>query len=347
MKSNVAANPPGGVHVSRSGRGLISPQGHGDGIADGDSLQRGTRTSSSASRLPLTGSHCFSPAHMQPAIGVIGGSGIYQIDGLTNVTEHHRSRRHSDLRPTSSSAGRLAGRAGLLSPAARARPPHPPARTAAPREHLGAALARRALDHLRHRCRLAPGAIRPRHIVLPSQFFDRTSQIHTFFGDGIVAHVALRRSDQPKAAPFLEKARRLDMPVHDGGTYVNMDGPAIQHARRERNESPPRLRRHRHDQSRRGETAPRSGDRPRDDGDDHRLRLLENRRSSRDQRSSHGSPPCQCGNGEVTCFSGCSLRFPPARLARASRPRHGVRHRPQLWPADARERLRRDPRTLL
>lgn len=66
----------------------------------------------------------------------------------------------------------------------------------------------------------------PRHIVLPSQFFDRTSQRHTFFGDGIAAHVAFA---EPISAPLQrllhEHAEALGYLVHRGGTYVNMDGP--------------------------------------------------------------------------------------------------------------------------
>lgn len=70
----------------------------------------------------------------------------------------------------------------------------------------------------------------PRHIVLPTQFFDRTSRRaeHTFFGAGIVAHVAFA---DPISGPLREIVREsaieLGMHVHNGGTYVNMDGPAF------------------------------------------------------------------------------------------------------------------------
>lgn len=66
----------------------------------------------------------------------------------------------------------------------------------------------------------------PEHIVLPSQFFDRTSQIHTFFSGGIVAHVAFA---DPICAPMqriiFEEGTALGFSLHLGGTYVNMDGP--------------------------------------------------------------------------------------------------------------------------
>src|SRR5437762_9452237 len=70
----------------------------------------------------------------------------------------------------------------------------------------------------------------PCDIVLPNQFVDRTKKSleHTFFGRGIVAHIAF-------ADPICEELRQLLLQtcravgarVHDGGTYVNMEGPAF------------------------------------------------------------------------------------------------------------------------
>ena len=70
----------------------------------------------------------------------------------------------------------------------------------------------------------------PRDVVLPSQFYDRTSQraIHTFFGNGIAAHVAFAEPISANLRNLLaESARSLGVTVHNGGTYVNMDGPAF------------------------------------------------------------------------------------------------------------------------
>ncbi|HEY3883975.1 MAG TPA: S-methyl-5'-thioadenosine phosphorylase, partial [Vicinamibacterales bacterium] len=67
----------------------------------------------------------------------------------------------------------------------------------------------------------------PQHLVLPDQFFDRTKgRISTFFGRGLVAHVAF-------AHPVCGRLRRLahdacrsaGATVHDGGTYLCMEGP--------------------------------------------------------------------------------------------------------------------------
>jgi len=70
----------------------------------------------------------------------------------------------------------------------------------------------------------------PRDVLLPSQFYDRTSQraVHTFFGEGIAAHVTFAEPISTGLRRILaEAARAADVTVHDGGTYVNMDGPAF------------------------------------------------------------------------------------------------------------------------
>ena len=67
-------------------------------------------------------------------------------------------------------------------------------------------------------------------MVLPSQFFDRTSQraVHTFFGEGIAAHIGFAEPISADLRNLLaESARSLGYTVHNGGTYVNMDGPAF------------------------------------------------------------------------------------------------------------------------
>jgi 5'-methylthioadenosine phosphorylase len=71
---------------------------------------------------------------------------------------------------------------------------------------------------------------KPCHVVLFDQFLDRTKQsaAHTFFGNGIVAHIAFADPVCEELRQILLKtARSLKVPVHDGGTYVNMEGPAF------------------------------------------------------------------------------------------------------------------------
>jgi 5'-methylthioadenosine phosphorylase len=74
------------------------------------------------------------------------------------------------------------------------------------------------------------GKYAPCDILLPTQFYDRTSRRaeHTFFGDGIAAHISFAEPiSSPLRQLLAETARSLGVRVHDGGTYVNMDGPAF------------------------------------------------------------------------------------------------------------------------
>ena len=69
--------------------------------------------------------------------------------------------------------------------------------------------------------------IAPGHLVLPDQFIDRTrGRVGTFFGRGIVAHVAFADPTCPALTDALAAASSgLDVTVHRGGTYVCMEGP--------------------------------------------------------------------------------------------------------------------------
>lgn len=72
--------------------------------------------------------------------------------------------------------------------------------------------------------------IKPLDFVLPDQFIDRTNQARrmSFFGNGIVAHVSFA---QPVCPDLLNQLydiiKGLGIMVHKGGTYINMEGPAF------------------------------------------------------------------------------------------------------------------------
>jgi 5'-methylthioadenosine phosphorylase len=71
---------------------------------------------------------------------------------------------------------------------------------------------------------------KPCDIVLPDQFVDRTKQSskHTFFGEGIVAHIAFADPICPELRQCLRQSSQvIDVPAHNGGAYVNMEGPAF------------------------------------------------------------------------------------------------------------------------
>lgn len=162
-------------------------------------------------------------------IGIIGGSGLYQIEGLARekwVKVKTPFGEPSDSLLT----GELDGREVVF----------------LPRHGRGHRLLPTELNHRANLWALkklgvawiisvsAVGSLqkkyRPCDVVLIDQFVDRTKQsiAHTFFGRGIVAHLAFADPICPELRSLLlacaleRKAR-----AHDGGTYVNMEGPAF------------------------------------------------------------------------------------------------------------------------
>ncbi len=166
---------------------------------------------------------------VEPAIGIIGGSGLYDIEGLE---ERHEIAVETPWGPPSDAlmAGRLGGRRVIFLPR------HGRGHRLLPTElnHRANIWALRSLGVRWIICVTAVGSLKeeyqPRDIVLPDQYFDRTSrrEHHTFFGSGIVAHVGF---SDPVSAGLREilhhVCREQGRRVHDGGTYVNMDGPAF------------------------------------------------------------------------------------------------------------------------
>ena len=67
----------------------------------------------------------------------------------------------------------------------------------------------------------------PGHIVVPDQVFDFTKgRQRSFFGDGIVAHISTAEPFCPKlSAQLLKALREQDVVVHEGGTYITIEGP--------------------------------------------------------------------------------------------------------------------------
>jgi 5'-methylthioadenosine phosphorylase len=70
--------------------------------------------------------------------------------------------------------------------------------------------------------------LRPLDIVIPNQFVDRTNQARTmtFFGKGMVAHIQFADPVcQDLAKVLYDAGRKTDRKIHMGGTYLNMEGP--------------------------------------------------------------------------------------------------------------------------
>ena len=163
------------------------------------------------------------------AIGVIGGSGLYELEGLTDIEEIKVETPFGEPSDVFIS-GQFGGRRVCFLP-----------RHGRGHRILPSELNHRAniwgLRSLNVRWIIAVTAVgslreeyRPRDIVLPDQFYDRTSRRaeHTFFGNGIVAHVEFGDPVCTQLRDLLfETTEKLGKTVHNGGTYVNMDGPAF------------------------------------------------------------------------------------------------------------------------
>lgn len=162
-------------------------------------------------------------------IGIIGGSGLYNIEGFTNqkwVRVKTPFGNPSDELLT----GTLAGCEVVFLPR------HARGHRILPSElnHRANIWAMKKLGVAWIISVSAVGSLqkkyRPCDIVLPDQFLDRTKRDfeHTFFGRGIVGHVAFADPIAEELRQLLLKsARALKARVHDGGTYVNMEGPAF------------------------------------------------------------------------------------------------------------------------
>ncbi|OQW94785.1 MAG: methylthioadenosine phosphorylase [Verrucomicrobia bacterium A1] len=170
------------------------------------------------------------------SVGIIGGTGLYDLPGIERLGEVRVATPFGE--PSDVYVhGQLAGRD----------------------VHF---LARHGRDHrilpseLNHRANIwgfkalgvdailavsavgsLQSALAPRDAIVPDQFFDRTkiSERHTFFGKGIVAHIAFAEPVCPVLRAVLAAAARATAAadggaprrVQEGGTYVNMEGPAF------------------------------------------------------------------------------------------------------------------------
>ncbi|MBI4297134.1 MAG: S-methyl-5'-thioadenosine phosphorylase [Chloroflexi bacterium] len=159
-------------------------------------------------------------------IGVIGGTGLYQMEGLTQLRELHVETPFG--KPSDAiTLGNLEGIPVAFLPrhgrGHRFSPTHIPARANI------YALKSLGVEHIISVS--AVGSLKeeivPLDIVIPDQLIDRTrSRSNTFFDQGMVAHVAFAQPFCPALSDILfQQAQGLGVPVHRGGTYVVMEGP--------------------------------------------------------------------------------------------------------------------------
>jgi 5'-methylthioadenosine phosphorylase len=163
---------------------------------------------------------------IEPVIGLIGGSGLYDIDGL----EEREWRRVATPWDDPSDAllfGRLAGVRCVFLPRHGRGHPTPPSRLnyranidALKRAGCTDVISLSAVGSLNE-------ALPPGHFVVVDQFIDRSfAREKSFFGCGCVAHVSMAHPVCARLGDALEgAARALGLPVTRGGTYLVMEGP--------------------------------------------------------------------------------------------------------------------------
>jgi len=178
--------------------------------------------------------HPASPAaRSKVVLGVLGGSGLYAIDGLENVREVELDTPFG--RPSGPYTVGELPREGLPAIKVCFVPRHGPGHLYLPGEvnyranihgfkQLGVTqlLSVSAVGSLRE-------AIVPGHVVIPDQLIDRTKgREHTYFGGGLVAHVQF---GDPLCRHMRERIREAvsveEATVHEGGALVVMEGPAF------------------------------------------------------------------------------------------------------------------------
>lgn len=159
-------------------------------------------------------------------VGIIGGSGLYEMDGLEILREEQVRTPFGD--PSDRYVvGRLDGRpVAFLARHGRAHSLMPSELNFRANIYgfkvLGAEwiLSASAVGSMRE-------DVKPLDILIPDQFFDRTrGRIGTFFGNGLVAHVSLADPTCPVLGEVLYRAgTQAGARMHRGGTYLCMEGP--------------------------------------------------------------------------------------------------------------------------
>lgn len=165
-------------------------------------------------------------AKTEPSIGIIGGSGLYEMAGLTGTKEIRVKTTFGD--PSDAIVvGTLEGkRVAFLAR-------HGRGHRILPSEinFRANVYAMKLLGVQRIISVSAVGSLmeelRPGEFLVPDQFFDRTkNRISTFFGEGLVAHVGFDKPTCSQVASVLADASvHCDVRVHRRGTYVCIEGP--------------------------------------------------------------------------------------------------------------------------
>ena len=162
----------------------------------------------------------------QIELAIIGGSGLYKMDGLSDIEEIEVKTpfgKPSDAIIVGTIHGRRVaflprhGRGHVLNP------------TEVPYRANIYALKTLGVKYIISVS--ACGSLRedyePRHIVIPNQLYDNTKlRVNSFFEDGLVAHVTVADPFSPElSAALLNSTQTTNATVHSGGTFITIEGP--------------------------------------------------------------------------------------------------------------------------
>lgn len=165
----------------------------------------------------------------QTVIGVIGGSGLYEMEGLTQVEEVRLQTPFGD--PSDAYITGYLGDVKMVF-----LPRHGRGHRLLPSEvpYRANIYGMKMLGVQQIISVSAVGSMKeeivPGHIVIPDQFFDRTTgkRASTFFGDGIVGHVQFADPICHQLSDVVaQAAQQVGATVHKGGTYICIEGPTF------------------------------------------------------------------------------------------------------------------------
>jgi 5'-methylthioadenosine phosphorylase len=165
---------------------------------------------------------------IEAKIGVIGGTGLYEIEGMADIKEIHIETPFG-IPSDDITVGKLNGIGVAFLP--RHGKGHRILPSEIPSRANIYALKQLGVEHVIsiNSCGSFREELKPGELLIPDQVIDRTrGRINTFFGDGVVAHIPFPDPFCPDLSKILfESAKQCDAAVHRGGTYIAMEGPAF------------------------------------------------------------------------------------------------------------------------
>jgi 5'-methylthioadenosine phosphorylase len=164
----------------------------------------------------------------QARIGVIGGTGLYDIEGITEVKEFYPNTPFG--KPSDAIVvGKLGGVSIAFLP--RHGKGHRISPTEVPSRANIYALKALGVEFIisSNSCGSFKEELQPGHLLIPDQIIDRTrGRVSTFFSGGIVAHIQFAEPFCPVLSDIVyQAAKEAGATVHKGGTFIAMEGPAF------------------------------------------------------------------------------------------------------------------------